>query len=298
MERDGHPYQSITYKTVGSLPIKLDLYLPSASSSSSKTPILVWYHGGGLLNGSRAAVKPHTYSPLEHGYALVSPDYRLAPQVPAREILTDVLDCLSFVRDKLQEHVPASSGITFDKSRICVSGSSAGGYISLLAGLYSDVPKVLLPIYPMTDCWGTFFTNPQMQGVKEGHIDKSVVAPFLDKNAEVMADNDPSSPRQLIYSYMLQEAILPELWDVEKGDEKMTIRLAIMKKGSMPPSYIVHGDADTRVGVEQADEVVQALKDIGAEVVYERLPGLDHSFDIEPKYTMDEMYAFMYKHMQ
>jgi acetyl esterase/lipase len=59
---------------VGSLQIKLDLYLPS--SSNGKAPILVWFHGGGLLMGSRGIIKPHTFSVLKHGYALVSPDYR------------------------------------------------------------------------------------------------------------------------------------------------------------------------------------------------------------------------------
>jgi acetyl esterase/lipase len=295
---DDYHKQTITYKTVGSLPIKLDLYLPSKPSKSSKTPILVWFHGGGLLQGSRAAIKPHTYSVLEHGYALVSPDYRLAPQVPAREILTDILDCCTFVRDKLQEHVPSSSEVKLDPSRICISGSSAGGYIALLAGLYSDVPKVLLPIYPMTDPCGQFFSKPQLEGVKEGHIDRSIVAPFLDKNAKVMADNDPDGPRQKMYSYMLQEATLPELWDVKPGDDKMIIRLAIREKGSFPPCYIVHGDADTRVGVDQADEVVEALKEVGADIKYERLPGLDHLFDVDPKYKLEDMYDFMYKHMQ
>jgi acetyl esterase/lipase len=223
---------------------------------------------------------------------------RLAPQVPAREILTDILDCCTFVRDKLQEHVPASSKVTLDPSRICVSGSSAGGYISFLAGLYSDVPKVILPIYPMTDPCGEFFSKPQRAGVREGRIDRSVVGPFLDKNGEVMADNDPNGPRQKMYSYMLQEAILSDLWDVKPGDDKMIIRLAIKKKGSFPPCYVVHGDADTRVGVDQSDEVVEALKEIGADVEYERLPGLDHLFDNDPKYQLEKMYDFMYKHMQ
>lgn len=212
--------------------------------------------------------------------------------------MNDILDCCTFIRDKLQDYIPASSGITLDPSRICVSGSSAGGYIALLAGLYSDVPKVILPIYPMTDPCGEFFSKPQLAGVKEGHIDRSIVAPFLDKTAEVVADNDPDGPRQKIYSYMLQEAILPDLWDVKPGDDKMIIRLAIKKKGSYPPCYIVHGDADTRVGVDQADEVVEALKEIGADVQYERLPGLDHLFDVDPTYKLEKMYNFMYTHME
>lgn len=293
-----YPKQSITYKTVGSLDIKLDLYLPPNSPNPSKTPVYIWFHGGGLLQGSRTAIKPHTYSVLHHGYALVSPDYRLAPQATAREILTDVLDLCAFVRDALQAHIPASSGTTLDPSRVCISGSSAGGYIALLAGLYSALPKVVNPIYPMTDPHGEFFRRPQMASLKGQRIDRSVVAPFLDRAAEVVAENAVEDPRQRMYDYMLQEVILPELWDVKPGDDEMIIKLAIKKKGTFPPIYVVHGDADTRVGVEQADEVVEALKEIGTDVKYERLPGLDHLFDVDPKYKLEEMYEWLYTHME
>jgi acetyl esterase/lipase len=73
--------QTVTYKTVDSLHIKLDLYLPESSTTiSTRTPILIWFPGGGLLMGRRSLVKPNTHSILKHGYALVSPDYRFAPQ--------------------------------------------------------------------------------------------------------------------------------------------------------------------------------------------------------------------------
>lgn len=101
-----------------------------------------------------------------------------------------------------------------------------------------------------------------------------------------------------MYAYMLQEAILADLWDVRPGDDRMIIPLAIRKKGSYPPCYIVHGEADSLVGVEQADEVFEALKAVGADAEYERLPGLDHLFDADPKYQLEKMYDFMYKHME
>lgn len=37
---------TITYKTVGSLQIPMDIYLPP---NPTKAPILLWFHGGGLL---------------------------------------------------------------------------------------------------------------------------------------------------------------------------------------------------------------------------------------------------------
>jgi hypothetical protein len=104
-----------------------------------------------------------------------------------------------------------SYGIILDSSRICLSGSSAGGYLTLLAGLYYEMPKVLLPIYSMANPHGKFFSKPQLKGIKEGYINHRLVATFLDSESEVVAENDENSLRDLMYNYMLQEAILPQL---------------------------------------------------------------------------------------
>jgi hypothetical protein len=40
------PSKTVTYKVVGKLEIPLDIYLPK---DTKKAPILLWFHGGGLL---------------------------------------------------------------------------------------------------------------------------------------------------------------------------------------------------------------------------------------------------------
>jgi acetyl esterase/lipase len=285
--------QTFTYKSYGSVPVKLDLYLPE-SQSHAPAPVLLWFHGGGLLQGSRANVAPHMLHGVnKYGYSLISADYRLAPQVSVAEILTDVQDCLKFIRNNITAHV---SPALLDTSRIAVSGSSAGGYLALLAGLYAEAkPKVILAIYPITNPLGRFFTNPQPH--PDGYIDRSVIAPFLDRNVEAMTATDGTSKRQKMYHYMMQEAILADLLDVKTGDDKFIIKNAIRKAGKFVPCFIVHGNADRFVGVEQADEVVEALKDIGADCEYERLSGLDHLFDRDDKVQMENLYAFMAKYI-
>ena len=289
--------QSLTYKIVGSLSIELDLYLPSESTTN--LPILLWFHGGGLLQGTRSSVAPHMLSGVsKYRFALVSADYRLAPQATIDEIVSDVQDCLTFIQDKLPQHVP--SGVTLNTSRIAVSGSSAGGYLALLAGLYSKMtPKVVLPIYPITNPYGRFFTTPQPipDVVPYRHVDESVVAPYIDRNAKVVADTDAASTRNKLYFYMMQEANLASLLSVKPGDDTYIIAEQLKKRGSYIPCFIVHGDADRFVGVEQADEVVEALKEIGADYEYERMHGIDHVFDKDEKFQLEAMYAFMNKHL-
>jgi len=80
--------QTFVYKTAP-VPIRLDVYLPSAPPSDGQgLPLLVWFHGGGLLQGNRDSVAPHHLNGVtKHGYALISADYRLCPQVSVGEVL-------------------------------------------------------------------------------------------------------------------------------------------------------------------------------------------------------------------
>lgn len=80
--------QTFVYKTAP-VPIQLDVYLPSTPPSDGQgLPLLIWFHGGGLLQGNRDSVAPHhLHGVTKHGYALISADYRLSPQVSVSEVL-------------------------------------------------------------------------------------------------------------------------------------------------------------------------------------------------------------------
>lgn len=295
--------QTFTYKTAG-VPILLDVHYP-ALPSPTPLPLLVWFHGGGLLQGHRAKVAPHHIRGVtKHGYALVSADYRLCPQVGVDEVVEDVKDCLYWCSTELSNQLAAVDNTpALDPNRIAVSGSSAGGYLALLAGLHCQnnpgAPRVVLPIYPITNPFGTFFTEPQTP--PRGGVDRAVVARFLDQGAAVQSCNEADDPRNNMYVYMMQEAILAELLHLKPGDDDFIVSRQILKRDgrtpAFPPTFIVHGDADRYVGVEQADEVVDALKKVGAVVEYERLKGLDHLFDVEENVELVGYYDFLNTHL-
>jgi acetyl esterase/lipase len=152
-----------------------------------------------------------------------------------------------------------------------------------------------LAIYPITDPLGSFFTTPQPH--PDGHLDRDVVSEFLDPNAEAMSGNPPESARGKMYYFMLQSANLADLLSVKENDTDLRIAKAIKARGGegkeLPPIYVVHGDADKFVGVEQSDEVVEAIRETGGKVMYERLEGKDHLFDKEEGVGMEGMYEFM-----
>lgn len=297
---------TIVYKSVKGLEISFDLYLPP---NAKAVPILLWFHGGGLLQGHREKVAPHMLeSANKYSHALISADYRLAPQVGVQDIFADIQECIAFIRnpDGLAANLKGVTAPgTVDTTRLAVSGSSAGGYLALLAGLYVEPkPQVILPIYPITDPLGTFFTTSQPGSSQKGDIN-ATVQPFLDRNATAAANNEPGSSRGNMYSYMLAHANLAELLHFEtkeapqhsSSNDKWRVARQIAKQ-RLPPAYIVHGTADLDVGVEQADEVVGVMVGEGLEVKYERLEGKDHLFDVkDPSEKLLAMYEFMHKYV-
>lgn len=204
-----------------------------------------------LRQGHRSQLASYMRKGVQkYGFACISADYRLAPQVSVKDILQDVKDCIAFIRNDLSSHVDHGA---VDVSRIAVSGSSAGGYLALLAGLYVDPkPNVILPIYPITDPLGTFFTNPQPPPMGRHVASKEEMAPFLDPKAEAVANCTPNpeeDARMHMYVRMLRSANLAELLGVSEAEEAAPFRISrCVYEHRLPPAYFLHGDADGAVG--------------------------------------------------
>lgn len=99
---------------------KLDLYHPANHPGYAT---VVWYHGGGLTNGGK-----HIANELRNkGIAVVAVNYRLSPQVKARECIEDAAAALAWTF----RHIAEYGG---DPDRIFVSGHSAGGYLASMLG--------------------------------------------------------------------------------------------------------------------------------------------------------------------
>lgn len=119
------------------------LYRPSADPD---LPVLVYLHGGGWVCGS---VQTHdepcrTLANLS-GCAVLSVDYRLAPEHKFPVPLDDCVAALRWVRSRAGE-------LGLDGSRIALGGDSAGGNLAISAAMTAGVPlRFLLLVYPCTD---------------------------------------------------------------------------------------------------------------------------------------------------
>lgn len=157
---------SVVFAVHDGVEIALDYILPPGDG---KCPILLWFHGGGLLMGTRASAWSHLRNaPERHGLCMVTADYRLAPQTRMPGIMADIKACLDYLRSP---EFLAETGGRVDQSKIIVSGGSAGGWLALLlgsgvgfeaSGLKAPEPPLgVAAIYPITDIEAPFFTTQQ-----------------------------------------------------------------------------------------------------------------------------------------
>ena len=97
----------------------LDAYLPSLD----KFPVLVYFHGGGFVEGDKGidgARLAHYLVP--RGFGVVSLNYRMYPNAKYPEFIEDCAEGVRWVTDNIGD---AATGIF-----IC--GTSAGGYASMM----------------------------------------------------------------------------------------------------------------------------------------------------------------------
>ncbi|KAF5692405.1 hypothetical protein FDENT_2927 [Fusarium denticulatum] len=99
---------TFTYKVIEGQPVLVDLFVPKGLPSG-KRPVLVLFHGGFLVYGSRnniqlTAPRIIEYA-LENNAILVSCDYRLLAESTGVEILEDIADVWSWVQSSLGEAI-------------------------------------------------------------------------------------------------------------------------------------------------------------------------------------------------
>ena len=66
-----------------------------------KQPVVVWIHGGALINGHRESVPQWLMDVCrQNGFVLVSLDYRLAPETKLSDIISDIQDAFRWIREQ------------------------------------------------------------------------------------------------------------------------------------------------------------------------------------------------------
>ncbi len=105
---------------------KLDIYLPERGPGPF--PVVMAIHGGSFLMGDKRdfQIVPMLKA-VDHGYAVVSMNYRLTGEAKFPAQTEDVKAALQWIRAEARTY-------NLDPGRIALWGDSAGGYLSAFIG--------------------------------------------------------------------------------------------------------------------------------------------------------------------
>jgi len=124
----------------GDIPVRI--YRPETEGEPA-LPVLVYYHGGGYIFGSIAAVdRQARLLANEAKVIVVSAEYRLAPEHPYPAPQDDAEDVFLWVRENA-----ATFGA--DATRIGVGGDSAGGQLATVVSFRQLRAHKPLPLYQL-----------------------------------------------------------------------------------------------------------------------------------------------------
>jgi acetyl esterase/lipase len=111
----------------------LDVYTPE-KPAAAPAPMLIFFYGGGWTSGRRQDYGFAGQALASRGFVTVVPDYRLAPQHPYPDFVTDAASAVRWARD----HAAQYGG---DPGRILLVGHSAGAYLAIMLAMDDDFLK-------------------------------------------------------------------------------------------------------------------------------------------------------------
>jgi acetyl esterase/lipase len=289
--------KTYTYKKVGALEIKADVY---GGEGTAPRPVVIWIHGGALIMGSRGQTFDRAVfnELLQAGYAIVSIDYRLAPETKLPEILEDLKAAYAWVRDE------GSRLFHADPKRIAVMGGSAGGYLTLAAGyLVEPRPRALVTFWGYGDIAGDWYAKPDPFYSKQPAVSKDEA--YRAVGGPPRTDSNNQNQRGRFYLYCRQNGLWPkEVSDLDPIKDAQALAAFCPVRNvsaKYPPTLMIHGTKDTDVPYEQSVQMAQELKRQGVPYEFITIPDGPHGWrGVPPDVVADadrRVVAFLKKHL-
>lgn len=227
----------------------LDVYTPVTEGSGR--PVLLQIHGGAWLMGHKAEqALPLLHHMAGLGWVVVSINYRLSPKATFPDHIIDVKRAIAWIRDNIDQW---GGNADF----MAVTGGSAGGHLASLAAL-SPNHAAWQPGFEQAD------TTLQAALPLYGAYD-------LCDRYEIRENTGIDNP---VLSRVMKT---DKLRDPELFDSASPITWV---GPHAPPFFVVQGENDTLVWVEEARRFVAELSSVTQrELVYAELPGAQHSFE-------------------
>ena len=262
--------------------INLDVYIPKCINKS--LPVITYIHGGALIWGSREEVNIDEINAFhDEGMAYISIDYRLAPETKLMDIKNDVEDAFTWIR---------GTGVSlygFDENRIAVLGKSAGGYLALLSGTFEHKPQAIISFYGYGDILGDWYSHPSRHYLLSPSVSEHEVNRCIVQDRPTYAKCEDRWPLYLHARQTGTWASLVSGYKTSEINTALTTYCPILNiNANFPPTFLLHGSADTDVPFERSTDMYDALIKKGIKTQLHIQPEGHHGFDSNWKNTPEE----------
>lgn len=227
-------------RPAGQIPVRI--YRPSTASVA---PVLVYFHGGGMVMGSN-----HSFEPLARTLAaqsnatVASVGYRLAPEFPAPAQFDDAYAATEWVAQHAEQ-------MDVDVTRLAVVGDSAGGSLAAAVALAArdrGGPTICCQVllYPGLD--------------RDMTVESMVTLP----DAPMLRHDD------ILYMH--------ELADLGSGapHDQYRVPAYATDLSALPPAIVVTAECDPIRS--WGERYASRLRDAGVQTTVTRYPGAGHGF--------------------
>ena len=240
--------RDIVYAKNGEREMLLDVYRPK---SEKPLPLVIWFYGGAWDWGNKDRSQP-LIPMLSGGYAIAGVTHTKSKEEIFPAVINDCRAAVSFLRLNAKR-------FNLDPKRFGAAGESSGGHLTALLATTSDTKE--FQKHPVTHK-----ASSAIQAASPwcGPTD------FLKLN-DVKASQDYSNPRSAP-SRLVGKPI-------KQAPEKcrQANPITYVSKGD-PPCFIVHGDRDFVVPLNQSELLHAALKKAGVPSTLHVVKGGEHGF--------------------
>ena len=241
---------NLVYAQLQGRALHLDLYRPPGQQPA---PLIIWIHGGSWYSGDKA--DPPALPLLRDGYAVASVEYRYSSEAPFPAQIYDVKAAVRFLRAN-------AARFGLDPDRFGAWGESAGGHLAALLGATSVRGE-------LEGREGVSGVSSRVQAVCDWYGPTDLLK--INGQMPDGADNydDPGSPVSILLGG-------PAPRNRKKARQASPIKYVTW---GAPPFFIMHGDADDIVPIEQSKALVRALKRAKVDVQFVVVEDGGHSGD-------------------
>lgn len=248
------PYQvvsDIEYGRRNDKPLIMDVYQPPSPNGAGVVLVV-----SGSWKSSESSVQPFLFAPfVRRGYTVFAVRHISQPECLVGDIVDDMHRSVRFIR-----HHAATYGV--DPQRIGVIGGSSGGHLSLMLGTRGglgdpDAADEIDRQSSEVQCVACFYPPTDLLN--------------LGASTENLGDGGP--PKSFRKGFGPRGETIDQ-WKVLGRELSPIYHIT----SNLPPIFIVHGDADTLVPVDQSQRFVDAINELNGKL--EGSPAVNIKLDV------------------